>query len=97
MNDFETVLCCLVVICFAVMFYLAGRGNLFGLAPKLLLDRLEELNRKHGEWVEEYPGSDNIVCPACGKLWNVLDNCTEEFNYCPNCGAKMDLKEGAEE
>ena len=52
---------------------------------------------KHGEWVEEYPGIRNIVCPACGKLWNVLDNCTKEFDRCPKCGCVMDgKKEGAD-
>lgn len=52
----------------------------------------------HGEWVA-YPeclryenaySDDQIVCSVCGSVWNILDNCTEGFNYCPNCGAKMD-------
>lgn len=30
-----------------------------------------------------------IVCSECGKPFNLIDNCTEEFNYCPNCGADM--------
>ena len=45
---------------------------------------------KHGEWQEEYYGSDNIVCSSCGHMWNILDNDTHTFNHCPNCGAKMD-------
>lgn len=40
------------------------------------------------EWVEE-PGSDLIVCSNCFSEWNVLDNCTETFKYCPHCGAVM--------
>ena len=104
-DDFEVVLCGLVVICFAAVFYLAGRGNLFELAPKLLLDRLEELNRKHGEWVE----IDNVViehgslttkgttwsCSVCGEARKT--HTAPDMNFCPHCGAKMDLKEGVTE
>lgn len=43
----------------------------------------------HGRWIED---SDlcTITCSECGKLWCILDNDTDTFNYCPNCGAKMD-------
>lgn len=53
---------------------------------------------RHGRWIE-YPeclrfenaySDDHIVCSECHKVFSVLDNCTETFNYCPNCGAKMD-------
>lgn len=52
----------------------------------------------HGKWVE-YPeclryenaySDDQIVCSVCESVWNILDNCTEGFNYCPNCGSRMD-------
>lgn len=43
-----------------------------------------------GEWVQQpRPYEDEIVCSVCGANFNVLDNCTEKFDYCPNCGAKM--------
>ena len=41
---------------------------------------------RHGHWIEK---DDECECPFCGKAWNYIDNCTETFNYCPNCGAKM--------
>ena len=43
---------------------------------------------KRGEWKEDV--LDNIVCSTCGESFNICDNDTERFIYCPNCGAKMD-------
>jgi hypothetical protein len=48
---------------------------------------------KHGYWTTD---DDPIfgrmcVCSVCGSCP------TMEYKYCPYCGAKMDLKEGAEE
>ena len=43
----------------------------------------------HGRWVED-TATDMIACTECGHAWNTIDNCTETFNYCPNCGAKKD-------
>lgn len=47
---------------------------------------------RHGRWEQNECDylMDRIVCSCCKKEWNVLDNCTEDFCYCPNCGAKMD-------
>ena len=46
---------------------------------------------KHGEWVQQLnPYEDEIHCSVCGAVFNVIDNCTETFDYCPHCGAKMD-------
>lgn len=33
-----------------------------------------------------------MYCPACGKRL-----CSRFDNYCPNCGAKMDLEENQHE
>lgn len=104
-DDFEIVLCCLVVVCFAVMFYLAGKADFLTLVPKIFLDKLEKLNRKHGEWVE----IDNVViehgslttkgttwsCSVCGEARKT--HTSPDMNFCPHCGAEMDQKEGAEE
>lgn len=53
---------------------------------------------KQGRWITSpesygYAGaysSDHIVCSECKHVWDILDNDTETFNYCPNCGVKMD-------
>ena len=53
--------------------------------------------KKKGKWIE-YPESleyedvycdDQIVCSNCHHVFNIIDNCTEEFDYCPHCGADM--------
>lgn len=44
---------------------------------------------RHGRWIE---GRDHLKCPVCRGLAkkDFRDGC---WNYCPNCGAKMDAKE----
>ena len=52
---------------------------------------------KRGRWVcfpecLAYDGAysgDDIVCSVCGECFNIMDNDTERFYYCPNCGAEM--------
>lgn len=48
---------------------------------------------RHGRWID---GSENFTCGNhnaecsvchCNISWS---GCDEDFNYCPNCGAKMD-------
>lgn len=51
---------------------------------------------KHGHWIDKpypnYPAHDIRHCSECG--WNIhkskLRNSDLNWNYCPNCGAKMD-------
>lgn len=31
-----------------------------------------------------------VFCSVCGYHWYHCDDGIQEFNYCPNCGAKMD-------
>ena len=44
---------------------------------------------KHGQWVEQekYTFGTMYDCSICGD--RILDN-GHSWNYCPNCGAKMD-------
>ena len=53
---------------------------------------------KHGYWHRKHIGNgwddwDALTCSECNKYYKKPLFPT---NYCPNCGAKMDLKEGAE-
>lgn len=74
---------------------------------KAIRRRLKELPAedvaevKHGKWLEFEEGFlENIYqCSVCKKYFVFIEGTPEEnlWKYCPNCVAKMDLKEGAEE
>lgn len=47
---------------------------------------------KHGEWRQEYRSGREInegFVSSCCDMWN-----ERKTDYCPNCGAKMDGKDG---
>lgn len=54
-----------------------------------ITELLPSVELKHGEWIEEHEIQDYLVCPFCDVHFNMCDNDTEWFNYCPNCGADM--------
>lgn len=45
----------------------------------------------HGRWGEADDG-DGAVCSVCGEDFCNVYLEVERFNYCPNCGAKMDAE-----
>lgn len=49
--------------------------------------------RLHGRWIgKNSPYDVNIhICSECREQVSILGN---KLRFCPNCGAKMDLKEG---
>ena len=61
-------------------------------------------SRAEGEWVEVVKRTEQYdregvkswaviyQCPYCGFVLNAIENHTEQYNYCPNCGAKMRLE-----
>lgn len=52
---------------------------------------------RHGRWIgypeclkyENALDDSDIVCSVCGEVFDILDNDTERFDYCPHCGADM--------
>lgn len=62
-----------------------------------MIDTLKLLKEQEAKWIEypeclAYDGTysdSHIVCSACKHVFDIMDNCTEEFDYCPHCGAKM--------
>ena len=63
-----------------------------------VLEILKQQRQTPGRWVEfpaclQYEGAyseDHVACSVCGHVFCTLDNCFEEFLYCPHCGARMD-------
>lgn len=50
--------------------------------------------RKKGKWVRHGIGHENVPwgfdCSACGEWFVIGDDTAERYNFCPNCGARMD-------
>lgn len=44
---------------------------------------------RHGRWIEDH---DYLKCAECGVMvkWDFTFFDIGNWNYCPNCGAKMD-------
>ena len=47
---------------------------------------------KHGRWVVSEDGL--MECSGCKWLFSYQPGLEQEWNYCPNCGARMDGDEG---
>ncbi len=56
---------------------------------------------RHGHWIttsgEVFPGSSQFLCYShkheeCG--FQYVDMNENEYDYCPNCGARMDREDG---
>ena len=58
--------------------------------PKGIIADVEPV--RHGRWIEQekYTFGTMYDCSICDN--RILDN-GHSWNYCPNCGAKMDEKE----
>lgn len=57
-------------------------------ALHMAIEALSEEPIKHGHWDEIV--NQGMYCSECHNYFSFDDNCTEEFDYCPHCGAKMD-------
>lgn len=54
-------------------------------------DYYKAINERGGGVDENTPYFvDDIACPKCLTKFSTIDNETERFNCCPNCGAKME-------
>ena len=59
---------------------------------QMLLDRIPTVDAepvRHGRWIKEklVMCEPYYTCSECGKLHH------QDYNFCNNCGTKMDLKE----
>lgn len=61
-----------------------------------------ELDEKYAGGLWDLAGKIcNVICPECDHdeqdtVYNLIRNYIESSNFCPNCGAKMDGKDGAD-
>lgn len=86
-----------------IVFDMAG----IAFVPKEFIDDAPTIDAepvRHGRWVEEMNGSLHVTdewygrmfsCSECGsEMIGTLDYCP--WNYCPNCGARMETEGGEE-
>lgn len=49
---------------------------------------------RHG-YNKQFEFPSQFICSVCGwESWDTYCGDTDTFNYCPNCGAKMDGADG---
>ena len=55
------------------------------------VEELKEAREKQiaSKWIE-CPYADLIMCPSCNAEFSTIDNCTEQFEYCPKCGKRLE-------
>ena len=72
-----------------------SRNELNYQSYKALEKAIEALERQIAKKVERYScntiGEMTFNCPSCNLEYYVTDY--EDFNYCPNCGQKIDWSE----
>jgi hypothetical protein len=53
----------------------------------------EMTERPTGKWIQKCEDYyDGLSCSVCGKFLPHSDEYRDTTNYCPNCGAKMEVK-----
>ena len=69
--------------------------KLSGIKVSMLIDEQPTIEPKRGRWIwkmvlDKGTGSMGYVCSECGRdYWH-----GNAFNYCPNCGARMENENG---
>ena len=79
-----------------------------GLEPSQYIEIIpsaEVVPMRHGRWLKGreplgWNEVDCVTCTACGESWILSeddDYADIEWNYCPNCGAKMDKEDSTDD
>ena len=48
------------------------------------------VEQKHGKWLDVTTSDNEFICWVCSECRHGADFVDEPYNYCPNCGARMD-------
>ena len=64
-------------------------GRVFGLEKAIEIVKQGGVSDDVCEWKLE---DDNLMT-GCGDYFNLYDNCTGKFKYCPHCGKKIKVVE----
>lgn len=91
MPDYETIIVCALIPVVYVVTYMAGKYDLLGQLAQMLQEKTASLTDEyakvlHGRWEQTGMHLLPYECSACGSKEG------GRTNYCPNCGAKMDLE-----
>ena len=73
----------------------------YAMSERFLIDRINDLppvTQKSGKWIMSDDGLYRPICDKCGAHpWKgyipTVEEATEVFKYCPNCGAEMEREE----
>ena len=64
-------------------------------AIEALQDEVKRLEPKRGKWIDSKERMRLDMCSVCGSIFEAdrfMDKIA--WNYCPNCGAKMEVQDG---
>lgn len=100
MNDFEIILCCILIPVGLITFYYAGKYDVLELIGQIIQYKAESMKPiksydeescnevRKSKWI--YYGNDVYGCAECNGV--ALDYAGSPMlsNYCPNCGIAME-------
>ena len=70
--------------------YNGWNGAILQIGCEMIEHPVDAVPVRHGRWVwNDYGGIGNYHCSECGKICI----CNGDYDYCPNCGARMDADE----
>ena len=73
-------------------------GAKYGFAKAAIIaNGLPTIEPKRGKWIRHVLKNANVPwgydCSACGEWFVVGEDTVEKYDYCPNCGARMERSE----
>lgn len=96
----ERCTCTVADACVDCPMWEEGQSDSIACRARLMREALALLKQepKRGRWITypeclAYEGAyseDHLVCSECESVWSIMDNDTETFRCCPNCGARME-------